>query len=86
MDELSRAIMVVIGMIKEVDKKLDEVREQFGKTDEKNIYDQSYRKMLIDLHEMNMNKYITLCDVKRALEAEIAKDFAKGMEGNDENN
>lgn len=86
MDGLSRAIMVVIGMIKEVDKKLDEVREQFGKTDEKNIYDQSYRKMLLDLHEMNMNKYITLCDVKRALEAEIAKDFAKGMEAKDENN
>lgn len=86
MDGLNRAIMVVIGMIKDADKKLDEVREQFGKTDEKNIYDQSYRKMLLDLHEMNMNKYITLCDVKRALEAEIAKDFAKGMEGNNENN
>lgn len=86
MDGLNRAIMVVIGMIKEVDKKLDEEREQFGKTDEKNIYDQSYRKMLLDLHEMNMNKYITLCDVKRALEAEIAKDFAKGMEEKDKNN
>lgn len=86
MDGLNRAIMVVIGMIKEVDKKLDKGREQFGKTDEKNIYDQSYRKMLLDLHEMNMNKYITLCDVKRALEAEIAKDFAKGMEAKDENN
>lgn len=86
MDGLNKAIMVVIGMIKEVDKKLDEEREQFGKTDEKNIYDQSYRKMLLDLHKMNMNKYITLCDVKRALEAEIAKDFAKGMEAKDENN
>lgn len=86
MDGLNRAIMVVIGMIKNVDKKLDEVREQFAKTDEKNIYDQSYRKLLLDLHEMNMNKYITLCDVKKELEAEIAKDFAKGMEGNDENN
>lgn len=86
MDGLNRAIMVVIGMIKDVDKKLDKGREQFAKTDEKNIYDQSYRKMLLDLHEMNMNKYITLCDVKRALEAEIAKDFAKGMEGKNENN
>lgn len=86
MDGLNRAIMVVIGMIKDVDKKLDEEREQFAKTDEKNIYDQSYRKCLLDLHEMNMNKYITLCDVKRALEAEIAKDFAKGMEAKDENN
>lgn len=86
MDGLNRAIMVVTGMIKDVDRKLDELRDSFGKTDEKNIYDQSYRKVLLDLHEMNMNKYITLCDVKSALEAEIAKDFAKGMEGKDESN
>lgn len=90
MDGLNRAIMVVIGMIEEVDRKLDELRDSFGKTDEKNIYDQSYRKVLLDLFERNFNRRLTLWDVKRTLEAElkaeIARDFAKGMEGKDENN
>lgn len=90
MDGLNRAIMVVIGMIEKVDRKLDELRDSFGKTDEKNIYDQSYRKLLLDSFERNFNRRLTLWDVKKTLEAElkaeIAKDSAKGMEGKDENN
>lgn len=90
MDGFNKAIMVVMDMIKNVDKRLDELKEQFGKTDEKNIYEQSYREFLTDSFDRNFNRRLTLWDVKRTLEAEmkaeIAKDFAKGMEGKDENN
>lgn len=77
---MERALEIINEMIRKVDKEIDENRKRFEKTNPNNIYDQDYRKMLLDIHARNMNKYMTLCDVKRAFEDEIAKDFSEGFD------
>ena len=76
---MTKAIEIVEGMMKEIDKELDRLSASYAKTSPTNIYDASYRKTLVELKDIQVRKYNTLREVKHALEEELRNNFREGF-------
>lgn len=55
---------IIEGMIEDVDRQLCDYEDKYRKTDPTNIYDDAYRRILVEGKDRLIRERIVLCNIK----------------------
>lgn len=64
---MERAMRIIEGMIADVDRQLCDYEDKYRKTDPTNIYDDAYRRILVEGKDRLIRERIVLCNIKDRL-------------------